>query len=99
MTIKMSPALEDTDVLCDNQYHLESTAIIPKFMMSWTQISHIKSNISVSFAFSSETGIYTHAMQMLKVVKYDLHMTDDGDCKRIMWCSPNGCNTANENNF
>lgn len=23
-------------------------------------------------------------MQMLKVVKYDLHMTDDSDCKRII---------------
>lgn len=38
-------------------------------------------------------------MQMLKVVKHDLHMIDDSDYKRIMWRSPNVCNTANENNF
>lgn len=36
---------------------------------------------------------------MLKVVKYDLHMTDDSDSKRIMRRSPNVCNMANENNF
>lgn len=36
---------------------------------------------------------------MLKLVRPDLHMTDDSDCKRIMWRSPNVCNTANENNF
>lgn len=36
---------------------------------------------------------------MLNMVKHDLHMTDDSDCKRIMRRSPNVCNTANENNL
>lgn len=36
---------------------------------------------------------------MLNVVKYDLHIADDSDCKRFMRRSLNVCNTENENNL